>query len=644
MCGRGIATRALREEMMNKKDNPFVAVGIVLYILIFSVLSFLKYRAFAYHDFDLATYSQIHWNILHSSLYCSLIGVDFLGQHSHFIFFLIVPLYAIFPHPLTLLFLQTFVLGITALPLYLIAKEQLDDRLGSLVVVMYLIYPALAFTNLFEFHVTVFATLFLTLMYYFFYRNNFLWFAVFTVLSLLCQENIALVVFMLGLYAIFIKKDKKFILTPVLMSLFVLFVDFYWVMPYFNRGQMRLTDFYSHLGNSLPEIALSFIFKPLTVITFILRKANLIYLLQLFVPLTFIPFFGFEFIIILSPFLFQHLLSNRFTEQTITYHYAAEMLPFIFLAFIYGLKRMSKLNMLSPFFRLIIVIFAVFGAIYWGPLAYLAVNHNSLKVERLDGERNNFIQRIPKDAGVIATFELLPRLSHRKYLFPFINIIKGCYPYSYKEFVLPGSVEYALIDFGDFLSRWLIREHKNVASLNMRALVENPQWGIMDIADSVVLMKKGEQGKRSLFNILKKEPKVADTVKSIIDNSIELQSCQFKDNYPHDFQVIFYWKCLNTTSRDINVIFDIINSRGQTVFTLPRLICYGIYPTFQWNKGQIIEEKRMIVIPRDLPRGVYAVKVRFYDADNGSGLETAVTKMGILDTSGRVRLGEIVVN
>jgi uncharacterized membrane protein len=629
---------------MKRKYDLFTWLGIAVYVLVFSTICFLKYRAFAYHDFDLAAYSQIPWNLLHGgSLYCSLIGLDFLGQHAHFILFLITPLYSVFPHPLTLLFLQTIVLGLTAWPLYLIAKELLDDRLGFLVAVMYLIYFPLAFTNLFEFHVTVFATLFLTLMYFFFYKNNYLWFTFFMVLSLFCQENIPFVVFTLGLYAIFIKKDKKFILTPILLSLFWIFICFYLVIPYFNQGQMRLMDFYSHLGSNLPEIAFSPVLKPLKVLVYIFRPVNLMYLLLLFVPLTFVPFLGFEFIAVLSPFLLQHLLSSRFTDQSLTYHYTAEMLPFIFLALIYGLKKMGRLNMLSPFFSLMLLVFALFYAIYLGPLVQLAENHDTLKVERLDYERINLIRRIPKDSGVIASFDFLSRLSHRKYLFPFINIIKGLYPYSSREFFVPPSVDYALIDFEDALTRFLVKDHKYPISLNARAFVDDPEWGVMEVVDSLVLMKRGEKGRGPLFKILQKEPEATDAIMATIDNAIGLQSCQFKDEYPRDFRVVFYWHCLKTTHKDINVYFDIIDSRGKVVYILPKLICYGIYPVPQWKKGEIIEEKRMIVIPRDLPKGIYEVKVRFYDADSGAGLEIAMIRMGILDIDGRMKLGKIIV-
>src|ERR1035441_6286533 len=74
------------------------------YILLFFTWCSLKYYGFAYNDFDLAVHDQVFWNLLHGRIFNSILGIDFLGNHAHFITFLIAPFYSLCPHPLFLLF------------------------------------------------------------------------------------------------------------------------------------------------------------------------------------------------------------------------------------------------------------------------------------------------------------------------------------------------------------------------------------------------------------------------------------------------------------------------------------------------------------------------------------------------------------
>ena len=216
------------------KDR-IVWLSIAAYVLCFGYLSFLKYQSFGYQDFDLAIYSQTLWNILHGSIYSSILGIDFLGNHAGFIVFLIAPLYFVFKSPLTLLFIQSLSLGVAAYPIYLIAKKELNRNIGLAIVVIYLIYPALGYVNLFEFHPQTLAIPFLIFTYYYFEKENFKMFIIFMSLSLICQENIALIIALFGVYAFFIKKDIKWLLTPFLIGMAWFCIMVFKIIPSFNK-------------------------------------------------------------------------------------------------------------------------------------------------------------------------------------------------------------------------------------------------------------------------------------------------------------------------------------------------------------------------------------------------------------------------
>ena len=221
------------------------SLSAVIYVLSFFALCCLKYDGFVYDDFDLAIHDQIIWNILHGRIFNSVLGVDFLGNHAHFISFLVAPLYCLAPHPLFLLFLQTLFLGAGVFPLYALSRLYLDCRLSLAVGIIYLLYPGLGFINLYEFHPTCFAVFFLLCTAYYFYKENFLKFNIFMILSfLLCQENMAFDILYVGyLCALFEKGIKMGVVAITCLGLVYFLCCVYFILPTFNKGVFNFFKF-----------------------------------------------------------------------------------------------------------------------------------------------------------------------------------------------------------------------------------------------------------------------------------------------------------------------------------------------------------------------------------------------------------------
>jgi uncharacterized membrane protein len=93
-----------------------IYILIAVYTAAFSFICAQKYFAFGYHGWDLALYSNILWNIAHGKVYASMIWKIFLLDHASLIAFVVAIPYAVFQHPIFLLVLQSFAIGISALP------------------------------------------------------------------------------------------------------------------------------------------------------------------------------------------------------------------------------------------------------------------------------------------------------------------------------------------------------------------------------------------------------------------------------------------------------------------------------------------------------------------------------------------------
>src|SRR3989338_2684564 len=92
--------------------------GIMLYIIVFLLISFWKYDNFLYNMLDLGIYTQVfesfksgnHW-------YSSIQQSNYLGDHFEPFILALLPFYFLIPHPKILLFLQTIFLSFPAIPI-----------------------------------------------------------------------------------------------------------------------------------------------------------------------------------------------------------------------------------------------------------------------------------------------------------------------------------------------------------------------------------------------------------------------------------------------------------------------------------------------------------------------------------------------
>lgn len=230
------------------RHGIWLLIGV--YVVCLSVLTVIKYSYFLFHDFDLAVHAQIVWNILHGSMFNSILGINFLGNHANFVSFFLVPFYAVFPSSITLLVLQTVALGFSAFPLFLIAKRYLPSWLALGVAFLYLIYPGTLYTNLFEFHPTPFATFFLMWMLYYFLENGFREFCLYAGLAMLCQENISLIIVMMAGLAFIERRSWKWVLVPFVAGAVYFLVCVKWLIPYFSEGKIDFFLLYSHVGGN----------------------------------------------------------------------------------------------------------------------------------------------------------------------------------------------------------------------------------------------------------------------------------------------------------------------------------------------------------------------------------------------------------
>jgi uncharacterized membrane protein len=594
----------------------FLTLSIIIYVALLATLCFLKYRAFAYWDFDLAVHSQIMWNLLHGSLYNSILGVNFFGNHVHPISFLLTPFYLLFPHPFTLLFLQSLALGAGAYPLYYLARLIIGYRWALVVALLYLINPLIGYINLYEFHPIAFAIFFFLCMLYYFQKNHFRNYLIFMILAMSCQENMALAAIAMGFYALFKHKTRAWIITPMILGVTYFLLCIFVILPSCNKGIIEFIIIYKHLGSSYHDILLTILTHPEKILKTIFTWKKIAFLNQLFALFIYIPLLSPLSLLPALPFFMQHLLSIRDAETTIVFHYTAEMVPFLFFAFIIGMKRILAIEWVrknKPKTAGIIFLTSVFLCASMGPYIFL-LNDRKVYLQKstFDLDKELLLKEIQPDDPVVATFEFLPHLANRTSLYSFHHLYIGLYTMSRKEYTLPNDARFALIDFNDPQTYYGFFNKKPVSTF--KTFINSDSWKAQRVINNLVLFQKGKREQYPLYEVLKTAPVIKKSGTRKINSALEFlgyDPVRIEDNH---LDLILYWRSTEKPNNDMGVNYKVMDSFGKkTFFHVFTPLCYTIFPTYLWDTNTIIKEYKYLQLPKNLPAGRYKLMMKFVD-------------------------------
>jgi uncharacterized membrane protein len=138
------------------------------YAVLFTDLSLLKLETFHATFGDLGLENHILWLLSHGGFATyndSGFATVYAFNYQKPIALLVLPFYALDPQLSFLLTLQSFILGLAALPLYFFARDRTKSAwTGGLVALTYLAYFPVASANLFDFHYEAFTPLFFFLL------------------------------------------------------------------------------------------------------------------------------------------------------------------------------------------------------------------------------------------------------------------------------------------------------------------------------------------------------------------------------------------------------------------------------------------------------------------------------------------------
>ncbi len=435
-----------RLKIVFRRRALYVIGGAVLFAVIYGLLSWLKYRAYMDARYDLGNMVQAVYNTAHGHFLEITSGdleprqMSRLGSHVDPILALFAIPWLVWPSPVMLLVGQAVIVATGAWPAYRLGtRVTRDPSAGAFLAGAYLLYPALGFLVLNEFHPVALATP--LLLWAFLYMDEDRWVraAVFLVLAAACKETVPLVIAFMGAYFAIRKRSPW----PLVVSALGVawFVAAVWVViPHYNGDQSTFIARYGDYGDGAGQVARNALLHPARTVEDLFSHSNLRYLLALLWPFGFTSLLSPLTALIALPEYALNALSATVFQRRIEFHYTALEIPFLFAAAVLGVQRLWR--WLGGGFRrsekamkgervqrstlaLLVLLCAVAGNFVLGPLPFslpgAAYDGADYAKTSHDVALDEAVALIPGGAKVSANNNVGAQLAARRvaYIFPY---------------------------------------------------------------------------------------------------------------------------------------------------------------------------------------------------------------------------------
>ncbi len=363
------------------RDPVWGVTGVVVtaflmlyYFVHFGHLTSDVHRGYGDSAFDIGLYDQGLWLLsrFHAP-YVTEMGRNLFGDHTQFLLLFLVPFYWIRPDATTLLWIQAGALALGAVPVYMLAMRRLANPLfATILAAAFLLHPALAQTNLENFHPDALLVPILGFAIYAAVENKPRMFIVFSVLALLGKEDVVLILLPLVVWFAF-RRNRRLGLILAGGSIAYTFIATFGIMraligvPSLNQGRIP----FGGVSGTIKEVFK----KPADFVKYMIHSdypnGRPFYIWQMIAPTGLMFFIAPEIALTSVLVLFTNILSNFGYQHQIAYHYSMVILPALTLGTVYAIGKLKS----EKFRKIAVGIVAVstlWSAYLWGPFPFAA--------------------------------------------------------------------------------------------------------------------------------------------------------------------------------------------------------------------------------------------------------------------------------
>jgi uncharacterized membrane protein len=441
-------------DRLDRVGPPAVLGGIVaLYVAVFGHLTWRQHANWRSLGFDTGIYDQGMWLLSQGrDPFMTMRGMDYWGHHVAPIGYLFAPIYWLGGGVQAVSLVHTAWVAAGAIPLWLLARDRFQLRWEALVVpAAYLLHPALHWVTWWLFHPDSLAITPLLFAWWLARAERWRWFAVAGAVAMLCKEDVALAVLVLGV-VIAVRGNRRAGGLTALAGLAWFAFCSKVVIPLRNdHAPPFYESYFPSLGGSLGEILRNLVFHPSRAWRLLTRPRVPDYALKMLGPVGFVtPFLGPLGLLVAGPQLGVNLLVEVQDGATIKSQYASMPIVGIFLGVAEGMALLRRRPALLRAAALWLLACALVGSRIWGLAPY---SHDFRSGVWADRPRPNVAQleraraTVPPGASVSATWNIVSHFTHRPIVYEYPNPwLSSNYGPTGNEVGDPTTVEWLVIE------------------------------------------------------------------------------------------------------------------------------------------------------------------------------------------------------
>ena len=405
-----------------------IAIIAVVFGFFVGAIGVYRYLTYAAPNFDFGLFCNMFYNMAETGLPNATSERDMFLSHFavHFspIYYVMLPIYYIFPSPITLQILQAVIIYSGIIPIVLIARKRgLSRKMTLAVSAIYAAYPALSAGCFYDLHENCFLVTLLLWVFYFFDAEKYIPLAIFSVLTLLVKEDAFIYLVIFALYILLSTKKWK-VGIPMAIIPLIYFLIVSTLMEQYGTGIMsgRFGNMIYDSEDGLIGVIKTILINPGYALSQIFVSSSggtekLKYLIQLLLPLAFLPFATKKVsrFLLLTPILLNILTMYKY-QPDITFQYSFGITAFLFYIAIINLSE------LKPFSKGYLTRVAIIASVLMFTIVVIS-KYNTYQTRYEDTkdvyDRMDYAleEVLPDDASVTCSSFLLAHVSDRDVIY-----------------------------------------------------------------------------------------------------------------------------------------------------------------------------------------------------------------------------------
>ena len=389
-----------------------------------SICMVFRYLSFGSPNFDMGLFSQMFHYMKTTGRMLNTSERDHLMSHMcvHIspMFYTILPFYMLVSSPVTLEVMQAVVIAIAVIPLCRLAEYKGMSRRAVLIIcIIYCFYPVISGGCFYDIHENMFLPVLIFTFLLYMEKDNMTGILISAILICLVKEDAPVFLMFIALYMIIGKRMYKKGFIILILSI-VYFVIACKIIDIIGTGIIsdRFNNMIAEGNGNITGIIKTVINNPAYIITQIMDKSKIAYILKTLGVLLFIPLCTRKWsrFILLGPYIMFNLMSDYEYFHSIYFHYSfgsGALLIYLLIINICDMDVKKKMLMLRMTAMAVVIFFMAFNVSRLDN-AFNYVDENN---KRVIDTMNEGLSTIPDDASVTATTFLCASLSKHKILY-----------------------------------------------------------------------------------------------------------------------------------------------------------------------------------------------------------------------------------